>query len=194
MSERLVLAAGAAGVVLAALCLAIAGTDEHGTAIALRATALLSFPFLLGAYAAPALATLRPGDLSEWLLRRRRSLGLAFAAVFGVHLVLIVHLLSLPPSPPPTVLGLVPGIFTYTVLAAMVLVSVSRIARTLGPSRTRLLLRVGQHWVFAFFTLALLKGVFARHYYAWWVLPLILALGAYAVRFRAWRRLTFEAV
>jgi hypothetical protein len=75
------------------------------------------------------------------------------------------------------------------VLAAMVLVSFSRIAKAVGPARARLLLRVGLHWVFAVFTLALFKGVFIRHYYAWWLLPLMIAMAVYAMRFEAWRRL-----
>ena len=190
--NAIALVAGVAGLGLATLCLALAGTGQQGTTIGLRATALFSFPFLVGAYAASALAVLWPGELSEWLLLRRRSLGLAFSAALAVHLVLIVHLLSLPPSPPPKVLGLTPGILTYMVLAAMVLASFSGFAKVMGPSRVRLLLRVGLHWVFAVFTLGLLKGVFIRHYYAWWALPLMIAMTVYAIRFRAWRHLTFE--
>jgi methionine sulfoxide reductase heme-binding subunit len=106
--NAIVVGSGAAGLALAAFCLALAGTDQQGTAVGLRATALLAFPFLAGAYAAPALAVLWPGRLSEWLLLRRRLLGFAFAAAFAVHLVLIAHLLNLPPSPPPKVLGLTP--------------------------------------------------------------------------------------
>jgi hypothetical protein len=66
----------------------------------------------------------------------------------------------------------------------MVLASFSRIAKDIGPARARLLLRVGEHWVFAVFTLALFKGVFIRHYYAWWLLPLMFAMAVYAMRFR----------
>lgn len=186
--NAIILVAGAGALGLAALCLALAGTDRQGTTIGLRATALFSFPFLVGAYVAPSLAVLRPGKLSEWLLLRRRLLGLAFSVAVAVHLVLIVHLLTLPSSPPPKVLGLTPGFLTYVVLASMVLASFSRVAKVMGPARARLLLRLGLHWVFAIFTLALLKGVFVRHYYEWWLLPLVLAIAVYAVRFEAWRR------
>jgi hypothetical protein len=183
----IVLAAGAAGLVLAALCLALAGTGEQGTVAGLRATAVLAVPFLVGAYAAPALAVLWPGDLSEWLLLRRRSLWLAFFAVIAVHLVLIVRLLSLPANPPPTVLGLTPGFMTYMVMAGMVLTSLSRVARGMGPARVRLLHRVGEHWVFAVVTLGLLKGVFIRHS-PLYLVPLMMVMAAYAMRFEAWRR------
>lgn len=186
--NTIVLAAGAAALGIAALCLALAGTDQQGTAIGLRATALFSFPFLAGAYSAPALSALWPAEFSEWLLDHRRPLGLAFAAAFAVHLLLILHLLSLPPDPPATVVGLTPGFLTYLVIASMVLASIGPVARALGPSRTRLLLRLGLHWVFAFFTLALLKGVFIRHYYAWWLLPLMTAMAVYAMRFISWRQ------
>jgi hypothetical protein len=186
--DAIALMVGAAGLALAALCLALAGTGQQGTAIGLRATALFSFPFLVGAYAASALAVLWPGELSEWLLLRRRALGLAFSAAIVVHLMLIAHLLSLPPNPPPKVLGLTPGFLTYLVLAAMALASFSRIGRAMGPARARLLLRIGLHWVFAVFTLGLFKGVFIRHYYAWWLLPLLIAMAVYAMRFTVWWR------
>src|SRR6476661_8243346 len=185
--NAIVLAGGAAGLALAALCLALAGTGQQGTVAGLRATAVLAVPFLAGAYAAPALAVLWPGKLSEWLLLRRRSLGLAFSAVIGVHLVLIARLLSLPPSPPPTALGLAPGFVTYMVLAGMTLASLGRVAKAMGPTRVRLLLRVGGHWVFAVFTLALIKGVFIRHS-PLYVVPLMIVLAVYAMRFEAWRR------
>jgi len=186
-ANAIVLAAGLGALALAVLCLALAGTDQQGTALGLRATALFSFPFLAGAYAASPLATLWPGEVSEWLLHRRRALGLAFFAAFAVHLVLIVHLLSLPPDPPPKVLGLAPGIFTYAVLAAMMAVSLRRVSKAIGPARARRLLGLGLHWVFAFFTLALFKGVFVRHYYAWWLGPSMIAMAVYAMRLIAWR-------
>jgi hypothetical protein len=186
--NAIVLAVGAAGLVLAALCLALGGTGQQGTAAGLRASALLSFPFLVGAYAASPLAVLWPGKLSEWLLLRRCSLGLAFFAAFAVHLLLIAHLLSLPSNQPPKVLGLTPGFLTYMVLAAMVLASFGRVAKAMGPARARLLLRVGLHWVFAVFTLGLFKGVFIRHYYEWWLLPLMIAMAVYAMHFEVWRR------
>jgi hypothetical protein len=185
--NAIILAGGAAGLALAALCLALAGTGQQGTVAGLRATAVLAVPFLVGAYAASALAVLWPGELSEWLLRRRRSLWLAFSAVLGVHLALIVRLLSLPPDPPPTVLGLTPGFVTYMVVAAIALTSLARIAKAMGTAHVSLLRRVGEHWVFAVFALALVKGVFIRHS-ALYLLPLAMVLAAYAMRFQAWRR------
>lgn len=184
--NAIVLGGGAAGLVLAGLCLALGGTGEQGTVAGLRATAVLATPFLVGAYAAPGLAVLWPGEPGEWLLLRRRSLWLGFSAVLAVHLALIGRLLSLPPSPPPTVLGLAPGFVTYLFVAGMVLVSLGPAARAVGPLGVRLLYFVGEHWVFAAFTLALFKGTFLRHS-ALYVVPLMAVTAAFAIRFKAWR-------
>jgi hypothetical protein len=184
----IVLAAAATALVLAALSLAIAGTGQQGAVAGLRATAVLSVPFLVGAYAAPAVGALWPGKLGEWLLLRGRVLGLAFSAVIAVHLVLILRLLSLPPSPRPTLLGLTPGFLTYLVLAGMTLSSFSRLAKTLGADRVRFLRRMGGHWVFAIVTLGLARAVFLRHSLLLYVAPLMAVTAAYALRFAAWRR------
>jgi hypothetical protein len=184
--NAVVLLAGAAGLMLAALCLALDGTGQPGTVTGLRATAVLALPFLVGAYAAPALAVLWPGEFSEWLLARRRSFGLAFSAIFAVHLMLIARFLSLPPTPPPRALGLVLGFVAYTLLAGMVLTSFGRIAGALGAARVRLLRRAGEQWVFAVFTLTLING--ASKHSALWLVPLAIVLSAYAIRFQAWRQ------
>jgi hypothetical protein len=183
--NAIILVGGMGGLVLAAVCIAFAGTDQPGIATGLRATAVLGFPFLVGAYAAPALAVLWPGELSDWLLTHRRSLGLAFSAVFAVHLVLIARFLSLPPSPPPTALALTLGFVAYVLLAGMMLASFSRVAMALGAVRVGLLRRVGEQWVFAVFTLTLVNG--ASKHSALWLLPLVIALAVYAVRLTAWR-------
>jgi DMSO/TMAO reductase YedYZ heme-binding membrane subunit len=184
--NAIVLAGGATGLVLAALCLALAGSGQQGTVTGLRATAVLALPFLVGAYAAPALAGLWPGRFSAWLFARRRSFGLAFSAVFAVHLVLIARFLSLPPSPPPTALGLTLGFVAYVLLAGMVLTSFGRITKALGAGRVRLLRRVGEQWVFAVFALTLING--ASKHTALWLVPLTIVMAAYAMRFEAWRR------
>lgn len=183
--NAIIMAAGAGALVLAAVCIALAGTDQQGIATGLRATAALGFPFLVGAYVAPAFAVLWPGELSDWLLAHRRSLGLAFSAVFAVHLALIARFLSLPPSPPPTALGLTLGFVAYMLLAGMMLASFTRVAMTLGAARVHLLRRIGEQWVFAVFTLTLVNGASKRS--AFWLLPLAIVLVVYAIRLTAWR-------
>jgi hypothetical protein len=182
----IVFASAAAALLLTAICLALAGTAEHGSVVALRATAVLSVPLIVGAYIAPALAVLRPGPFGQWLLGRRRPLWLAFFAVIAVHLGLILWHLSLPLDPAPTPLGLAPGFVTYLVMAAMALASFRLAEKAIGPARVHLLHRVGEHWVFAIIALGLLKGVLLRQN-ALYVVPLLGVLAAYAVQLQAWR-------
>jgi hypothetical protein len=124
--------------------------DQGGIELALRLTALLAFPFLAVAYST-----------------RRRPFWLAFAAIFAVHLALIVWLLSLPPDPGPPAGAIVVGAIAYLLLAGIVL---DRGWTTLG-----------EHWVFAVFTLTL-AGAVATHGPEW--LPLLAVAGAtYWLRF-----------
>jgi hypothetical protein len=179
--------AAAVGITLAAVALAIVGTDQHGTEVGLRLTAALAFPFLAAGYAAPALAVLAPGGAADRLLARRRSLWLAFAAIFAVHLALIAWLLSLPPDPSPPALVLAFGGVAYALLAAIVLTSSKAVTRRLGAARVRRLILVGEHWVFAVFVVTLLNG--ATSHSAAWLPPLAIALATYAVRLAAWLRM-----
>jgi len=183
--NAITMAAGAGALVLAGVCVALAGADQKGIATGLRATAVLGFPFLVGAYASPALAVLWPGNFSDWLLAHRRSLGLAFSAVFAVHLALIARFLSLPPNPPPTAFGLTLGSVAYMLLVGMMLTSFNGVAVTFGAARVRLLRRIGEQWVFAVFTLTLVQGV--SQHSTLWLLPLVIALVVYAMRLTAWR-------
>jgi methionine sulfoxide reductase heme-binding subunit len=179
-------AAAAMGIGLAGLALAIGGIDQHGTEVGLRLTAALAFPFLAIAYAAPALAVLAPGGPSARLLARRRSLWLAFGAIFAVHLALIGWLLSLPPDPTPPALVLAFGGIAYALLAAIELTSFEAVPRRLDAAWVRGLALLGEHWVFAVFTVTLLNGA-TSHSRAW--LPaLAIALAIYAIRLAAWLR------
>lgn len=179
------LAAGVTGTAVAVLCVAVSGIGQQGTVSGLRATAVLALPLLVGAYVAPALTVLWPGRLSQWLLARRRMFGLAFSAVFAVHLVLVVRFLSLPPDPAPRPLGLILGFVAYVLLAGMTLTSLGRVAGAMGVVRVRLLRRIGEQWVFAVFTLTLING--ALKHAGLWLVPLTIVIVAYAMRFRAWR-------
>lgn len=179
------MAAGVTAAAVGVLCVAVSGIGQQGTVSGLRATAVLALPLLVGAYVAPALTVLWPGRLSQWLLARRRTFGLAFSAVFAVHLVLVARFLSLPPDPPPRPLGLILGFVAYMLLAGMTLTSLGRIAGAMGAARVRLLRRIGEQWVFAVFTLTLING--ALRHSGLWLVPLTIVIAAYAMRFRAWR-------
>ncbi len=69
-------------------CFASLATKPGG-AWAIVASARIALPLFLTAFLASPLAELRPGAATRWLLRSRRSFGLAFAVALGCHLTFV---------------------------------------------------------------------------------------------------------
>lgn len=88
---RLTLTILAAGLLIGIASLLIEGTGQAGVTLYLRNTGRLATVVFALAFSASALVTLF-GDRMNWLARRRRNLGLGFAAVMAVHFVGIVAL------------------------------------------------------------------------------------------------------
>jgi hypothetical protein len=88
-----------ANLVLAAVILAVRGTDVHGTSLALAVTARVAFLWFFSAYAGGALTELF-GPAFRPLKMRGRELGLAFAAALLVHLALVGWLCWIGAPPP----------------------------------------------------------------------------------------------
>ena len=83
---------------LAVVVLAVTGTGEKGTGIALHLTGRLSFLLFWPAYAGAAMATFF-GPRFEILVRHRRDFGLAYASAHLVHVGLVAHLVSMSERP-----------------------------------------------------------------------------------------------
>jgi hypothetical protein len=66
------------------------GWTADGAGAAARYTARFSFPIFIAAWSASALATLWPGGWRSVMLRRRRAIGLSFAAAHFVHFVALL--------------------------------------------------------------------------------------------------------
>lgn len=137
---------------LVSVTLAGAADALEGWQLAARFTARLAFLVFLPVYIASAWHRLAPGAASRWLMRNRRSLGLAFATAHTVHLVaLTVFNRMAGQVPDPS--ALVVGGGAYVMLLAMALTSNDAAVRRLGPRRWKRLHAVGIHWlwfVFAF--------------------------------------------
>ncbi len=87
-----------AGVTFAAMVTAflLIGADSPEAAISLiRLSVQFASPWVFLAFVARPMTQLFPGNLSKWLLRNRRYLGLSFAAGFGWQAVFIGVLLTL---------------------------------------------------------------------------------------------------
>ncbi len=123
------------------------GTSDVNLVLLLTLTARIAFMIYLLIFVARPLRQLLPNDLTKWLLRERRSLGIAFAAVHTVHLGLIftrLDLDSLLDRPP---IGTAVGATAYLLMYLMLLTSFDAPARRIGPKNWRRLHKTGLYFI-----------------------------------------------
>lgn len=133
-----------AAFVVATLILAVFGANEHGTDLALQATARVSFLLFWLAYAGGAVATLF-GPRFQPLKRRGREFGLDFASAQFVHLALVGWLCWIGAAPGASVFVFFGTAAAFTYLLAMF--SVPSLHRTLDPRLWWLLRTVGLNFI-----------------------------------------------
>ncbi len=159
---RLIAAATLLNLTLAALLLAFGGTDVAGTELALRMTARFSFVWFLMVFTASPLRALWKGGPGDWLLARRRALGVVFGISMSIHVGFILRLYALhAPERPPMVTDTdftigVPGL---VLVALMTLTSAMALRRRLGETAWKRLHTTGLYVVWAIFFLCLVDSV-----------------------------------
>jgi hypothetical protein len=172
--------------VLSYLYLAVAGFNDPHLRTVLRLTARLSFMLFLVVFIARPLRQLWPGPATAWLLRERRSVGIAFAAAHTVHLALIAcRYASFPALEYPLSRAAVGGL-TYTLIYLMLLTSFDGPARVLGPRAWRILHKTGLYVIGFVFVSTLLPQTgepLLTLDRAWF---LTLTSGAIIIRLTAW--------
>jgi DMSO/TMAO reductase YedYZ heme-binding membrane subunit len=151
-TPALVAGAALAAVLIGATGFALGGGWSHEGALeATRLTARFAFPWFIAAWAASALASLWPGGWRTTLLRRRRAVGLSFAACHLVHLGFILTLALVFHHVLPKV-TIYAGGFTYLLIAAMAATSNDAAVRALGRKGWGVLHTVGGLMVLLVFT------------------------------------------
>jgi hypothetical protein len=168
--------------------LALAGTDDEGIRVLVRATARTSVVLFSLAFVAAPLARAWPTTASRWLRANRRYLGVSFAASHTVHLVALLALsgwslgnLVTRGGAFTTTLG---GI-GYLFVAAMTATSFDRSAAWLGPDLWQRLHSLGAHYLWVVFFLTFAPLVLRSPWYWPFVGLLLATLGlrlAYAAR------------
>jgi hypothetical protein len=147
-------AAFAAASVLALSILALLGPGDHGTDVALRATARLSLLLFWPAYTGRALTVLF-GPAFAGLARHGRDFGLSFAAAHLVHIALILWLYEgLGKSPIPHFV-VVYDTVGLGLIYLMTLLSIPRLQAWLKPWQWRFLRDGTMHYVAAIFLIDL---------------------------------------
>jgi DMSO/TMAO reductase YedYZ heme-binding membrane subunit len=167
---------------------AMRGFEADGLRLAIRFTARTSLLLFGLAFAASALADLRPSPATRWLRHNRRFLGLAFAASHAVHGLAIIALARTAPyvfaaatSPASFVFG---GL-GYAAIVAMTVTSFAAPARWLGPRRWRRLHLVCGTYLLLQFAVSFGMRIPVMPNYVWFLLP----LAAIAMlRLMAWRQ------
>ena len=125
------------------------GLNETGFQLAARYTVRISLPLFLLAYSASALKQLFPSEITRWLRRNRRYIGINFAIAHFIHMGAFIAFFIFIGEVPNllTVLG---GGSTYLLIAALALTSNNWSVHTLGKL-WHWLHRVGIHAIWATF-------------------------------------------
>ncbi len=137
--------------------LLIYGYTDTGMQLASRYTVRVSLPLFLLAYSASALAHFFPTDLTRWLRRNRRYIGINFAIAHFIHMATFLTFLGFfeiedVVTDPAVLLG---SGLAYTFIAVMAFTSNNWSQRVLG-AKWLWLHRVGIHYIWVIFTITYL--------------------------------------
>ncbi len=129
--------------------LVLFGVSEQGWQLAARYTVRVSFPLFLLTYLARPLTTLWRTDMTRWLLRNRRYLGLSFALAHTIHLAALSSFFIFIGTMPDTATMLGGGL-AYALMFVMAATSNDKSVSFLG-SNWRRLHTVGLHYIWFIF-------------------------------------------
>lgn len=172
-----------AAIVAAVGFILFGGWNAEAAAAAARFTARFSFVWFIIAWSASSLTKLWPGGWRTILLRRRRAVGLGFAAAHFVHLaaLLAAVLIFATPRSDTTIFG---GSFGYVMVALMALTSNDWSVRTLGPRNWKMLHVFGGVAIAAIFFVSYLGRLDTK---PWLAIPALSLLGgAVVLKLAAW--------
>ena len=150
LGSMVILLLNAVGVLLAQQSYGLA-TDEGWQAIT-RYSSRIAFLFFLLAFVARPLPDMLSRPWTQWLVRQRRYIGLAFALGFYLHLASVVAF-HIRVDKVPGAVAFVGGGLAYLLLTCMVVTSTDQWQRRLGRNWRRLH-RTGMYYLGVLFALA----------------------------------------
>jgi methionine sulfoxide reductase heme-binding subunit len=168
-------------------CFLVAGFETPGYRLIIRATARTSLALFLAAFLASAVLARWPGSLGQWLVRNRRSFGLAFAMSHAIHLGAIVifartdwtSFWALSSKG-----AIIAGSIAYVVIGLLASTSFDSAVRWLGARRWKHLHRFGLWFVWIFFVFTNAKRIPTS---GWYVVPVVALIAAMIFRLRTLR-------
>ena len=129
------------------------GWSDEGLRGVIRVTARTSLVLFLAAFSASSLAMLWPSELTRWLLKNRRFLGISFALSHIVHGAAIITLAVRTGGGSLTarVIGLSGAGVLYLFILFMLVTSFDRPAAWVGPRVWKTIHTIGSYLVFLTF-------------------------------------------
>lgn len=177
---------------LAAIVLAVFGTGDRGTVLALRLTARWCFLLFWFAYAGGALAKLWNLKFFAELARHGREFGLAFAAALAVHAALVVWHYHIADPADGAMLFFWVGIFCTYLLA---LFSLPGVRDALGPRLWHIVLTLALEYIVLVFAVDFivnpLEATGVGKYPLSYVPFAVILMGGVLLRLAAHARTTF---
>jgi DMSO/TMAO reductase YedYZ heme-binding membrane subunit len=173
---------GLLALAVAAMTAAVLGTvgiEEEGVRALIRATARSSFVLFLLAFAARPLRRVWRSDLSGWLLRNRRYLGVSFFVSHLVHLGAILWLNQIAADFQVDPLTLAGGGLAYVLAGAMTATSFDATAAWLGRKRWKQLHTAGMYLLWVIFLQSYAGRVADAPIY---LIPTVALLAVFALR------------
>ena len=159
-------------------------TDED-LIIPIRPTAQLAFAIYLLVLVTRPLQQLLRLDWTAKLLRSRRFIGVAFAAVMTTHLGLIAYRFGSQPELEYPFFSLLVGGSTYSVFYLMLITSFDGPRKALGPRKWKILHRTGLVLAGIIFGLPRSLEELSDPVYLKFGIPFVIAL---LIRFTAWQQ------
>lgn len=129
----------------------------------IRISVRVAFPILLLAFISSALQQLWPGEASNWLLRNRKYVGLAFFTVMLWQVYFILLLYSIDVELFPHEFGqvfLYSDLVGYSLLLLMSVTSFDRVKEKVNPRSWKILHKTGIYYVWFIFFYSYLLGMF----------------------------------
>jgi hypothetical protein len=162
-------------VIILAGIIASLGWEEESLRITIRLSARISGVLFALAFGASSFRYFIKGDITQWILTNRKYLGVSFAIVHLIHLLLLVFLQYFfhPVFERAAASSLIGGGMAYFFAVAMLETSFSRFADLISQRSWQLLHLIGGYWIwFIYF-----KGYWKRVTTELEYLPLVVLLG-----------------
>lgn len=176
---------------LAAMALLFLGTLGWGTEgyrMVIRATARTSLALFLSAFLASSLLALWPDNLTRWLRRNRRYLGLSFAMSHAIHLAAIITFARTDPTTFATLSNkgsIITGSIGYVFIGLLAATSFDRMVAWLGPKLWQRIHIIGTWTICIFFFFTNGKRIPGSN---WYLLPVAILFAAVIVKLAARRK------